>query len=98
MSRKKSILRLAPGANSAGASIGEPPEHLAQRVADGRRAVAELARCPTLRWQVALEVGELLQVLLERKSRSSWPRKPSSAPFSAPVLAERLPEQVEARR
>ena len=63
MSRKKSLLRLAPGANSAGASAVMPAEHLGQRLAHGPGGGAEMGG-----GQAALagllQVGELLQVLL----------------------------------
>ena len=85
MSRKKSDLRLAPGANSVGASaesrlntsVSASPTAF---VASPNLAVARL------RWQVASRSPSCSRYCSERKSRSSWPRKPSSAPLSAPVL------------
>ena len=64
----------------------DAPEHLGQRLADGLRARAPNLAVARLRWQVSSRSASCSRYCSERKSRSSWPRKASSAPFSAPVL------------
>ena len=96
MSRKKSRLALRARREQRRAlprqAAGTPRSSASPTaaVASPNFAVARL------RWQVASRSASCSRYCSERKSRSSWPRKPSSAPFSAPGAAERLAEQVEA--
>ena len=95
MSRKKSDLRFAPGANSAAASAESRANTSPSARSDRLRAVAELG-VPDVALAGRFEVGKLLEILLEPEVALQLAEESIERAIERTGAAERLPEQVEA--